>query len=139
MTESLKPNKKLTPNQKIFADEWLKDRNGTRAYKIAYHNVIKDVSAANCATKLLRKTYVRSYIDAKLAKMSDKAGVTQEYVIRGFKKIVEWGLAGKNKDKAHRSLESLGKHLGLFEKDNIQRKPVIVLDAELIEKGSEGD
>jgi phage terminase small subunit len=36
----------LTPNQKIFADEYLIDLNATRAYKHAYKNVKKDETAA---------------------------------------------------------------------------------------------
>lgn len=31
----------MTPKQQIFADEYLKDTNGTRAYKVAYPQVKK--------------------------------------------------------------------------------------------------
>lgn len=31
----------MTDKQQIFADEYLKDLNGTRAYKVAYPNVKK--------------------------------------------------------------------------------------------------
>ena len=183
MTESLKLNKKLTPNQKIFADEWLKDRNGTRAYKIAYPSVKNTKTAEAGASRLLSNNKVKLYINKRLAEMSDKAGITQERILReesrlAFSDIAEIfkgktlvapdklpedvrrAIAGvKVKVKSYgegaskrtettyeykfwdkgRALERVEKHLGMFEKDNIQRKPVIVLDAELIEKGSEGD
>ena len=51
---------------KIFADEWLIDMNGTRAYKVAYPNVKKDTTAATAAGRLLRNVEVKNYIDAQL-------------------------------------------------------------------------
>jgi hypothetical protein len=39
----------VTPKQQIFADEYLKDTNGTRAYKVAYPQVKKDQVAAAAA------------------------------------------------------------------------------------------
>ena len=42
----------MTEKQQIFADEYLKDLNGTRAYKVAYPNVKKiqllQLMLANC-------------------------------------------------------------------------------------------
>lgn len=49
-----------------FADEWLKDMNGTRAYKVAYPNVKKDITAATNAGRLLRNAEVKTYIDEQL-------------------------------------------------------------------------
>ena len=36
----------MTEKQKIFADEYLIDLNGTRAYKAAYPNIKSDNAAA---------------------------------------------------------------------------------------------
>lgn len=54
---------KLTPNQKIFADEYLIDLNATRAYKTAYKNIKKDETAAVNGSRLLRNAKVKKYID----------------------------------------------------------------------------
>ena len=62
----------MTDKQQIFADEYLKDLNGTRAYKIAYTNVKKDSVAAANATRLLRNAKVKSYIDEQLEQMHNE-------------------------------------------------------------------
>ncbi len=163
---SLKPNKKLTPNRKIFVDEWLKHRNGTKAYKIAYPFVKNTKTAEAGASRLLSNDKVKVYINKRLAKMSDKAEITQERILReesrlafsdiaeifkgetlvapdklpedvrraiaGVKvKVKSYGGTGDSKrtettyeykfwDKG-RALERVEKHLGMFEKDNLQK------------------
>lgn len=62
----------MTNKQQIFADEYLKDLNGTRAYKVAYPRVKKDQVAATAAGRLLRNVEVKSYIDELLKKMSNE-------------------------------------------------------------------
>lgn len=62
----------MTDKQQIFADEYLKDLNGTRAYKVAYPNVKKDSSAATAAGRLLRNVEIKSYIDKQLEKMHNE-------------------------------------------------------------------
>lgn len=56
----------MTDKQRIFADEYLKDLNGTRAYKVAYPNVKKDSSAATAAGRLLRNVEIKAYIAEQL-------------------------------------------------------------------------
>lgn len=51
---------------KKFADEWLIDMNGTRAYKSAYPSIKKDTTAATNAARLLRNAEVKAYIDEQL-------------------------------------------------------------------------
>lgn len=159
-------NGRFTENRKIFADEWLKDRNGTRAYKAAYPTVKNDNVAAVQASILLRKPKVVEYIAKGLGELRAKTQIDQEgivkrylmltdyhitdffndngtmkslsqipkeklYAIQGFKAdekvdvnneeviktlIREFKLSNK-KDV----LDSLARHLGMFEKDNSQR------------------
>lgn len=56
----------------IFADEWLKDMNGTRAYKVAYPHVKKDSTAKAAASRLLTDVNVKSYIDEQLEIMHNE-------------------------------------------------------------------
>ena len=73
--------RKLTLNQKLFCDEYVIDRNGTRAYKAAYKNVKKDHTAAELASRMLRNDKVKALIDKKLKKTSTKLEITAERVV----------------------------------------------------------
>ena len=63
----------LTYNQKVFCDEWIKDRNATRAYKVAYPGVKNDNVAAVNGSQHLRKDKLQRYIQQRLAKVYKKA------------------------------------------------------------------
>ena len=72
---------RLTEKQKRFADEYLIDCNGTRAYKAAYPSCKKDSSADANARKLLGNARIREYIDEKLDEMrSAKTADAQESI-----------------------------------------------------------
>ncbi|MGX7196743.1 terminase small subunit [Enterococcus olivae] len=62
----------MTAKRKVFADEWLKDMNGTRAYKAAYPSVKSDQTAATNAGRLLRNAEVKTYIDEQLEIMHNE-------------------------------------------------------------------
>lgn len=69
----------LTEKRKKFADEWLIDTNGTRAYKAAYPNVKSDQVAATNAGRLLRIAEVKVYIDERLEQIrTEKTADAQE-------------------------------------------------------------
>lgn len=69
----------MTEKQKRFADEYLIDLNGTRAYKVAYPSVKKDQVAATAAGRLLRNVEVKTYIDEQLEKIhNEKTADAQE-------------------------------------------------------------
>lgn len=157
------PLKKLTPNEKIFINEWLIDRNGTRAYKVAFKRCGSDQTAAVNASKKLRKANVAAYIEHRLGKLAKKTEVTAERVIReyaklafldpteffddkdnllpisklpkdiaaaigGFDQVSRTMGSGVDTEIEHTkkikiidkkgALDSLARHLGLFEKDN---------------------
>lgn len=59
----------MTENQKIFCMEYLKDRNGSRAYKVAYPKVTKDETARVNASRLLTNANVKDYINEQIEKM----------------------------------------------------------------------
>lgn len=74
--------KKLTPNEKIFADEWLVDRNGIRAYRKAFKSCKSDAAAGVGANKKLKKANVKAYIEARLEKISKKLEISTERVLQ---------------------------------------------------------
>ncbi len=77
----------LTPKQRVFADEWLIDNNGTRAYKVAYPHVKSDSTAAQNASKLRRQTKVQAYIDAKLAERAARYAIQPDNVLKEESRI----------------------------------------------------
>ena len=69
----------MTEKQKRFADEYLIDLNGTRAYKVAYQKVKNDATAAQAASRMLRNVKVKTYIDEQLEKIhNEKTADAQE-------------------------------------------------------------
>jgi len=128
----------------IFADEWLKDMNGTRAYRVAYPHIKKDTTAKAAASRLLTDVNVKTYIDEQLEKMHNErtadAKEVLEYltsVMRGEQKeqtligtgegaqgVTEIDLSGKDRIKA---AELLGKRHALFtDKVDLQQGDIVI-------------
>ena len=167
-----KNNNGLAVDEQIFSDEWLKDRNGTEAYKVAHPGTKNDNVAAVSAHAMLKRSHVALYINKKLDKMSAIAQIDQEWVLSRLKKLVDFNIKdymddegnlkplseipedvlfaahgfkslkqmikeGKNgKTKITSTLlhdlkfsdkklvlDSIGRYLGMFEKDNLQKVP----------------
>lgn len=134
----------MTEKQQIFADEYLKDLNATRAYKIAYPKVKKDATARACASRMLTKDNVRAYIDAQLEKIhNERTADAQEVleflssVMRGEKTeqsligigegtqaIIDMDVGAKDRIKA---AELLGKRHALFtDKVDLQTGDIVI-------------
>ena len=121
----------LTDNQQIFCDEYLIDRNATRAYKVAYPRVKRDETAKSAASRLLTYVNVSAYIDAQEAALHD-ASIADATEVRRFLTRVMRGdvteqvplLAGNGYQELVnaapgvtpriRAAELLGKLMGLF-------------------------
>lgn len=146
---------KMTPKEQKFADEWLIDCNGARAYKAAYPNIKNDNSARTLASKLLTKASIREYLDEKLAELSSKkiasAEEVMEYltsVLRGESSaeivVVEGVGEGcseartmqKKPDEKERlkAAELLGKRYGLYtENVNVSGVSTVIIEEDLNE------
>ena len=134
----------MTTKQRIFADEYLKDLNGTRAYKAAYPNVTKDTTAATNAGRLLRNAEVKAYIDDQLEIMHNErtadAQEVLEYLTAGMRGaqteqtligmgegaqgVTEIDVGAKDRLKA---AELLGKRHALFtDKVDLQTGDIVI-------------
>ena len=71
----------ITEKQKRFADEWLVDLNGTRAYKVAYPSVKKDETAKAAASRLLTNVNVKAYIQERQKEREKLTEITQDRVL----------------------------------------------------------
>lgn len=80
--------KELTEKQKIFVSEYVKDFNGTRAYKAAYPDCNEE-SARRQGSRLLTNVDVQKAINEKANKHLDKIDIDAEYIIRNIVEITE--------------------------------------------------
>lgn len=143
----------MTEKQKIFCDEYLKDLNATRAYKVAYPNIKKDEVARANGSRLLTNANVKNYIDEQLQEFHNErtadAQEVMEYltsVLRGESKseivVIEGcgdGMSSakrmeKSPDEKERlkAAELLGKRFGIFtDKINIDGAIPVVIEDDL--------
>ncbi len=77
----------MTDKQKKFCNEYLKDFNATRAYKVAYPNCKKDETANAASSRLLRNVKVQDYINNKKEKLKEKMEISQERVLQEMARI----------------------------------------------------
>lgn len=120
----------MTEKQKKFADEYLVDLNGTRAYKAAYPSVKSDNTAGANAARLLRNDSVRTYLNERLEQLhNERTADIQEIleyltaVMRGEEKEEKMAANALGEMEAYnvrnqanqlKAAELLGKRYGLF-------------------------
>lgn len=138
----------MTEKQRLFADEYLKDLNGTRAYKTIYITIKNDNVAAVRANTLLKQKDISDYISKRLEEIHNEntADIQEvmEYltsVLRGESASAVLMMSGNGMQKVTekppdekerlKAAELLGKRFGMF-KDNVDvtsnGKTVIVDD-----------
>lgn len=134
----------MTDKQQIFADEYLKDLNGSRAYKAAYPNVKKDSVARANASRLLTNANVKAYIDEQLDIMHNKRTADAKEVLEfltsvmrgekteqsligvgeGAQAVIDMDVGAKDRIKA---AELLGKRHALFtDKVDLQTGDIVI-------------
>jgi len=122
MSLSRKP---LSPKQRRFVSEYLKDQNATAAAKRAGYS---KKTADTQGPRLLENVGVREAIDSNLKKIEDKAIVTVEYILEGLKEVAQRCLQRvpvMEFDKAERcmvqatAIDSKGREVGLWEFDSM--------------------
>lgn len=127
----------LTNRQKRFVEEYLIDLNATQA---AIRAGYSKKNAEKIGYQLLEKTRVATAIQKAQKHLSERAQISQDEIIRDLIEIKErclqrvpvvdrkgnqiqdengrdvWEFDAKN---ANRALELLGKHLGMFDNNNV--------------------
>lgn len=79
----------LTRKQKLFVEEYLKDFNGSRAYRAVYPDCQDpDVSAAS-ASRLLRNVNVQQYLEKRSDEKLKELHIDTLYIIQNIKEVVE--------------------------------------------------
>lgn len=132
----------LTQKQRRFCEEYLIDLNATQA---AIRSGYSENTAQAIGSENLTKPLIVAFIKQKQEELSEKTSITTEWVIKRLKEISDRCMTavpvmfreGKNlvqatdengegvwefdSSGANRSTELLGKHVGVFEKDNKQK------------------
>ena len=104
----------LNPKQKRFAEEYVKDLNGTEAYKRAGYITKEEKTARINASRLLSHANVKAYVQELQQKRSEKLKINAEYVLKHLIKMAEAKEDFvENKDRI-KCLELIGKHIGMF-------------------------
>lgn len=132
------PERKLTPRQERFIQEYLIDLNATQA---AIRAGYSKRTARKIGCENLTKPDIRAEIDKAQTDMAKKAELTQQFVLNGLKENLKRALQHQavldhdgNKTGeyrydggvANRALELLGKHLGMF-KDKVEHSGTLGL------------
>lgn len=81
-SEANQLRKHLTPNQTLFCSEYLKDRNATRAYLVAYPNCKSDNVAAASAARLLINVNVHKYLENELQVVRLRNSISTDNLLR---------------------------------------------------------
>ena len=120
---------KLTAKQAAFIHEYLIDLNGTQsAIRAGYSKK----TANEQSTRLLANVHIRAAVDKALKKRANKSEISAQWVLDSLKAVAErcmtavpvmvrdgdeWVESGEWKfdsSGANKSLELIGKHLGMF-------------------------
>lgn len=143
----------LTDKNIRFCEEYLKDLNATEA---AIRTGYSKKTAAAQASRLLTNVKLQEYIAELKQKRTERTEITADYVLTGIKEVAERCMQRspvmvfdysqkalvQKKDEddnniwefdsagANKAFELLGRHIGLFEKDNNQAKANIIVNIE---------
>ncbi len=103
---------KLTDKQAKFCEEYLVDLNGTQA---AIRSGYSPKTANEQASRMLAKVNIQERIAEKQSEASDRTSITVDFVLNGIKDIA---VEGEHENNRLKAFDMLGKHLGVYEKDN---------------------
>ena len=123
----------LTEKQERFCQEFMVDGNATQAAVRAGYSCR---TARAIGTENLAKPAIKERIDELRLERAKRVELEADEVIRRLREIADsWRI---NPSAAVRALELLGRHLGIFERDNRQAAPVaavqVVLDSRVAER-----
>ena len=101
----------LTPKQQRFVEEYLIDLNATQAYiRAGFSEKLANTNAA----KLLQNTTIAKAIEDTRKKVSEKALITTEMVVKGLLKEAQDNSEGSTQSARVSAWAHLGKHMGMF-------------------------
>lgn len=115
--------RKLTPKQERFVQEYLIDLNAAAAYRRAGYAAKTDHQASANAARLMANDSIQAAIAAAQSTLANKLDIDAAKVLSEYAAIAfcEVDLAEVKAADKLKALEALGKHLGLFKDDEPDR------------------
>ena len=130
----------MQENHKRFADKYFETLNGKDS---AIYAGFSEDTARQKAWQLLQREDIQEYLHSMRAEYAEKSGISKQWIIERFKHISDSCVQAEpvldsdgnsigeyrfDSSGANKSTEMLGKIIGVFEKDNEQRKDVIQIN-----------
>lgn len=115
--------KKLTAKQDKFCQEYMVDCNATQA---AIRAGYSKRTAGKIASHLVVKSSIKQRIKELQEKQKKRLDYNADDVVQGFIDVTSRAQTAKDLGNENRALENLGKHLGIYEKDNSQQAGTLV-------------
>ena len=134
-TISRPTRRKLTDKEKAFCREYLKDWNAAQA---AIRSGYSEASAKEIGFETLTKPHIQKRIRNIQRKRAAKLDLDAQWAVLQFLDCYSTARAKGDEKTAIKALENIGKHLGLYEKDNRQKSGISGLDelrAKLLGRG----
>ena len=119
--------KKLTDKEEKFCNEYVIDFNGTQAALRAGYS--QKNSRFTAARMLAKANITKTIYDLKIKQLKH-IKVNRQFVIDGLLRIAQ----SSNENVAKSALDSLGKHVGLFEIDNAQKSQSVSFHMKLADE-----
>ena len=112
----------LSPKKKRFCELYVVDFNGAKAARDAGYSV---ATADKKACNLLAEPPVKAYITELKAEQKKRCVISSDYVIEKIKGVVDNCSQDDNYAPQYvlKGAELLGKIIGIFEADNLQKNP----------------
>lgn len=134
----------MNPRHAQFVREFLVDLNATAAYRRVYPFCSAE-SARRNASRLLTHVDIQRELAVCRQRLIERTELTTDWIVRRLKTVAERSLQEEpvldkqghptgeyqfDSSGANRSLELLGKHLGIFEPDLTEhkRRPIMVMN-----------
>lgn len=110
---SQQKKKKMAPKKERFAKEFPVDLSAASA---AIRSGYSEKTARQIGSRLLSEPEVQEAIAKEQEKISKRIEINQDYVVKSLKQVADQCMEGDNwnPQAANKSLELLGKHLGIF-------------------------
>lgn len=108
----------MQDNHIKFCDKYFETLNGTQS---AIYAGFSEDTAKQQAWQILQREDVQQRLQELREEYSEKSGLNKKWVMERFKDLSDDAYADKDYSGANKATEMIGKIIGVFEKDNLQK------------------